>query len=83
MTAGASFGESVLSDAPRRSTIITRENCELLRVEQRDFRHIWQTLPNVESYKNLKASRPPGYFSYHVLEVLEDEIRKPACLLFG
>ncbi|XP_063842158.1 LOW QUALITY PROTEIN: rap guanine nucleotide exchange factor 4-like [Scylla paramamosain] len=42
MTAGASFGESVLSDAPRRSTIVTRENCELLRVEQRDFRHIWQ-----------------------------------------
>ncbi|KAK8396013.1 hypothetical protein O3P69_005237 [Scylla paramamosain] len=44
MTAGASFGESVLSDAPRRSTIVTRENCELLRVEQRDFRHIWQAI---------------------------------------
>ncbi|XP_042213028.1 rap guanine nucleotide exchange factor 4-like isoform X3 [Homarus americanus] len=42
MGAGATFGESVLNDTPRRSTIVTRENCELLRVEQRDFRNIWQ-----------------------------------------
>nr|XP_045601752.1 rap guanine nucleotide exchange factor 4-like isoform X3 [Procambarus clarkii] len=42
MGAGATFGESVLSDGPRRNTIITSDNCELLRVEQRDFRHIWQ-----------------------------------------
>ncbi|XP_069942106.1 rap guanine nucleotide exchange factor 4, partial [Cherax quadricarinatus] len=42
MGAGATFGESVLRDAPRHNTIITRENCELLRVEQKDFKHIWQ-----------------------------------------
>ncbi|XP_066979816.1 rap guanine nucleotide exchange factor 4 isoform X3 [Macrobrachium rosenbergii] len=42
MGAGSTFGESVLNDAPRKSTIITRENCELLRVEQKDFRYIWQ-----------------------------------------
>ncbi|XP_069971785.1 uncharacterized protein, partial [Penaeus vannamei] len=42
MGAGMTFGESVINDVPRKSTVITKENCELLRVEQRDFRHLWQ-----------------------------------------
>ncbi|CAL4080467.1 unnamed protein product, partial [Meganyctiphanes norvegica] len=39
---GSTFGESVLCDATRRSTVVTRDNCQLLRVEQRDFRYIWK-----------------------------------------
>ncbi|KAG8307650.1 hypothetical protein J6590_016091 [Homalodisca vitripennis] len=39
---GATFGESILQDLPRESTVITRSTCELLRVEQHDFRLIWE-----------------------------------------
>lgn len=39
---GATFGESILHDLPRESTVVTQANCELLRVEQRDFRMIWE-----------------------------------------
>uniref|UniRef100_A0A1B6CZD4 Rap guanine nucleotide exchange factor 4 n=1 Tax=Clastoptera arizonana TaxID=38151 RepID=A0A1B6CZD4_9HEMI len=39
---GATFGESILQDLPRESTIITRSTCELLRVEQHDFKLIWE-----------------------------------------
>ncbi|XP_049779641.1 rap guanine nucleotide exchange factor 4-like [Schistocerca cancellata] len=42
MGVGATFGESVLWDAPREATVVTRSTCELLRVEQRDFRLIWE-----------------------------------------
>lgn len=39
---GATFGESILQDLPRDSTVITKTTCELLRVEQQDFRLIWE-----------------------------------------
>ncbi|XP_026475333.1 rap guanine nucleotide exchange factor 4-like [Ctenocephalides felis] len=39
---GATFGESILHDLPRESTVTTRTTCELLRVEQHDFRLIWE-----------------------------------------
>nr|XP_016940845.1 rap guanine nucleotide exchange factor 4 isoform X1 [Drosophila suzukii] len=39
---GATFGESVLHDLPRDSTVVTKTTCELLRVEQQDFRLIWE-----------------------------------------
>ncbi|XP_021949449.1 rap guanine nucleotide exchange factor 4 isoform X3 [Folsomia candida] len=39
---GSFFGESILDDSPRENTIVTREPCQLLRVEQRDFRALWQ-----------------------------------------
>lgn len=38
---GATFGESVLFDLPRDSTVVTKTTCELLRVEQQDFRLIY------------------------------------------
>uniref|UniRef100_A0A1A9VI13 Cyclic nucleotide-binding domain-containing protein n=1 Tax=Glossina austeni TaxID=7395 RepID=A0A1A9VI13_GLOAU len=40
---GATFGESILHDLPRDSTVVTKTTCELLRVEQQDFRLIWET----------------------------------------
>ncbi|XP_031640324.1 rap guanine nucleotide exchange factor 4 isoform X4 [Contarinia nasturtii] len=39
---GATFGESILHDLPRDSTVVTKTTCELLRVETKDFRLIWE-----------------------------------------
>lgn len=39
---GATFGDSILHDLPRDSTVVTKTTCELLRVEQHDFRLIWE-----------------------------------------
>ncbi|KAG5891364.1 hypothetical protein JTB14_007604 [Gonioctena quinquepunctata] len=39
---GATFGESILQDLPRDSTVVTQTTCELLRVEQHDFKLIWE-----------------------------------------
>ncbi|XP_021696055.1 rap guanine nucleotide exchange factor 4 isoform X3 [Aedes aegypti] len=39
---GATFGESILHDLPRDSTVVTKTTCELLRVEQEDFRLIFE-----------------------------------------
>nr|XP_006822120.1 PREDICTED: rap guanine nucleotide exchange factor 4-like [Saccoglossus kowalevskii] len=39
---GTAFGESVLSDTPRHATVITTEYCEFLRIEQKDFRSLWE-----------------------------------------
>ncbi|XP_060944143.1 rap guanine nucleotide exchange factor 4 [Limanda limanda] len=39
---GTAFGESVLDNSPRHATIVTRELSELLRIEQREFRSLWQ-----------------------------------------
>ncbi|XP_055606465.1 rap guanine nucleotide exchange factor 4 isoform X3 [Uranotaenia lowii] len=39
---GATFGESILHDLPRDSTVVTKTTCELLRVEQEDFRLIYE-----------------------------------------
>ena len=43
---GATFGESILQDLPRDSTVVTKTTCELLRVEQQDFRLIWEVRSN-------------------------------------
>ena len=39
---GTAFGESILNDTPRHATVITSEYCELLRVEQKDFKILWE-----------------------------------------
>ncbi|KAF3694862.1 Rap guanine nucleotide exchange factor 4 [Channa argus] len=40
--AGTAFGESILDNTPRHATIVTREFSELLRIEQREFRSLWE-----------------------------------------
>ena len=42
LSRGNWFGDSVLDDSPREATATTRGQCKLLRVEQRDFRSLWQ-----------------------------------------
>ncbi|XP_070564764.1 rap guanine nucleotide exchange factor 4-like isoform X2 [Ptychodera flava] len=39
---GTAFGESVLTDTPRHATVITTEYCEFLRIEQKDFKSLWE-----------------------------------------
>uniref|UniRef100_A0A3Q3VTQ5 Uncharacterized protein n=1 Tax=Mola mola TaxID=94237 RepID=A0A3Q3VTQ5_MOLML len=39
---GTAFGESILDNTPRQATIVTRELTELLRIEQREFRSLWE-----------------------------------------
>uniref|UniRef100_A0AAY4EU78 Rap guanine nucleotide exchange factor 4 n=1 Tax=Denticeps clupeoides TaxID=299321 RepID=A0AAY4EU78_9TELE len=39
---GTAFGESILDNTPRHATIVTREISELLRIEQREFRSMWE-----------------------------------------
>lgn len=55
---GTAFGESILYDMPRNATIITSDTCELLRVEQKDFKILWAVinlnlLPNKIFFKIL------------------------------
>uniref|UniRef100_A0A182JQI6 Cyclic nucleotide-binding domain-containing protein n=1 Tax=Anopheles christyi TaxID=43041 RepID=A0A182JQI6_9DIPT len=46
---GATFGESILHDLPRDSTVVTKTTCELLRVEQQDFRLIFELASDINS----------------------------------
>lgn len=39
---GTPFGESILDNTPRHATIVTREFTELLRIDQREFRALWE-----------------------------------------
>ncbi|XP_063789520.1 rap guanine nucleotide exchange factor 4 isoform X1 [Pseudophryne corroboree] len=57
---GTAFGESILDNTPRHATIVTREFSELLRIEQKDFKALW------EKYRQYMAGflAPP----YGVLE---------------
>uniref|UniRef100_A0A8C4SEY2 Rap guanine nucleotide exchange factor 4 n=1 Tax=Erpetoichthys calabaricus TaxID=27687 RepID=A0A8C4SEY2_ERPCA len=39
---GTAFGESILDNTPRHATIVTREFSELLRIEQKEFKLLWE-----------------------------------------
>ncbi|XP_072028678.1 rap guanine nucleotide exchange factor 4-like isoform X2 [Amphiura filiformis] len=66
LSVGAAFGESVLDNSPRQATVVTSEFCELLRIEQKDFRMLWernrQFMEGVLAPSNLPSvgSKSPG-----------------------
>ncbi|TSM68884.1 Rap guanine nucleotide exchange factor 4 [Bagarius yarrelli] len=66
---GTAFGESILDNTPRHATIVTREFSELLRIEQREFRSLW------EKYRQCMAGllAPP----YGVMESGTSADRRP------
>uniref|UniRef100_A0A667ZCR8 Rap guanine nucleotide exchange factor 4 n=1 Tax=Myripristis murdjan TaxID=586833 RepID=A0A667ZCR8_9TELE len=66
---GTAFGESILDNTPRHATIVTREFSELLRIEQREFRSLW------EKYRQCMAGllAPP----YGVMESGPNSDRMP------
>ncbi|GFS63661.1 rap guanine nucleotide exchange factor 4 [Trichonephila inaurata madagascariensis] len=41
---GTAFGESILDNSPHSATVVTNEHCELLRIEQKDFKAIWEVM---------------------------------------
>jgi hypothetical protein len=57
---GAMFGESVLDDLPREGTVVTRSTVELLRIERRDFRHIWE----VSAFRSIAFDLQEVYSAY-------------------
>ncbi|XP_066544027.1 rap guanine nucleotide exchange factor 4 isoform X2 [Amia ocellicauda] len=66
---GTAFGESILDNTPRHATIVTREYSELLRIEQREFKSLW------EKYRQFMAGllAPP----YGVMETGPSSDRMP------
>ncbi|KAK9969807.1 hypothetical protein ABG768_027954 [Culter alburnus] len=66
---GTAFGESILDNTPRHATIVTREFSELLRIEQREFRTLW------ENYRQCMAGLlvPP----YGVMESVSNADKMP------
>lgn len=46
---GTAFGESILDNTPRHATIVTREFSELLRIEQREFRTLWEVCQSTDN----------------------------------
>uniref|UniRef100_A0A8C2XJ64 Rap guanine nucleotide exchange factor 4b n=1 Tax=Cyclopterus lumpus TaxID=8103 RepID=A0A8C2XJ64_CYCLU len=63
---GTAFGESILDNTPRHATIVSRETSELLRIEQREFKSLWEVsdkpyerlyFMNVPSLKNVSLLR--------------------------
>jgi len=69
---GKVFGESVLDDTPRHATVVTSEFCELLLVEKKDFRTIWE---RNKQYLGHLISTPLA--SKTVLEMEEKNERPP------
>lgn len=57
---GTAFGESILDNTPRHATIVTRESSELLRVEQKDFKALWEVSPGASLSINVAAERKRG-----------------------
>uniref|UniRef100_A0A182FG45 Uncharacterized protein n=1 Tax=Anopheles albimanus TaxID=7167 RepID=A0A182FG45_ANOAL len=55
---GATFGESILHDLPRDSTVVTKTTCELLRVEQQDFRLIFESMQTTSTVQTNVQQQP-------------------------
>ncbi|XP_072117964.1 rap guanine nucleotide exchange factor 4 isoform X5 [Mobula birostris] len=66
---GTAFGESILDNTPRHATIVTKEYSELLRIEQKDFKALW------EKYRHYMAGLlvPP----YGIMETTPGNDRVP------
>uniref|UniRef100_A0A182LX88 Cyclic nucleotide-binding domain-containing protein n=1 Tax=Anopheles culicifacies TaxID=139723 RepID=A0A182LX88_9DIPT len=70
---GATFGESILHDLPRDSTVVTKTTCELLRVEQQDFRLIFEVSGWLPAVRAVRA-----YTLYYQLQCCSCTIISPA-----
>ncbi|CAL8367469.1 unnamed protein product [Boreogadus saida] len=57
---GTAFGESILDNTPRHATIVSREGSELLRIEQREFKSLWESRLLTSPLPLLLAVAPAG-----------------------
>ncbi|ESO82181.1 hypothetical protein LOTGIDRAFT_135052, partial [Lottia gigantea] len=64
---GTSFGESILTNKPRHATVVTRDYTELIRVEQKDFKILWERNKQLMErvLTPLSALQKLGRFSYY------------------
>lgn len=46
---GTSFGEGILTGKPHSVTVVTKDTTELLRVELKDFKVLWEVSRNIAS----------------------------------
>ncbi|XP_070564765.1 rap guanine nucleotide exchange factor 4-like isoform X3 [Ptychodera flava] len=62
---GTAFGESVLTDTPRHATVITTEYCEFLRIEQKDFKSLWEVGERNKKFMDgmINSSTVPAHIS--------------------
>uniref|UniRef100_A0A3Q0SXC3 Rap guanine nucleotide exchange factor 4b n=1 Tax=Amphilophus citrinellus TaxID=61819 RepID=A0A3Q0SXC3_AMPCI len=73
---GTAFGESILDNTPRHATIVSRETSELLRIEQREFKTLW------EKYRqSLAALLAPPYGAMESGSNNDSSLTWPPCVL--
>uniref|UniRef100_A0A3Q3W2V7 Rap guanine nucleotide exchange factor 4 n=1 Tax=Mola mola TaxID=94237 RepID=A0A3Q3W2V7_MOLML len=70
---GTAFGESILDNTPRHATIVSRETSELLRIEQREFKSLWEVRDN-RLLKLLRAAVLYGALSMSFNHMIRPEI---------
>ncbi|KAI4544095.1 hypothetical protein MG293_004361 [Ovis ammon polii] len=71
---GTAFGESILDNTPRHATIVTRESSELLRIEQKDFKALWEITND-----KARATAKERYPNFYPLQY--DDLYNCVCLI--
>uniref|UniRef100_A0A8D3BV80 Rap guanine nucleotide exchange factor (GEF) 4 n=1 Tax=Scophthalmus maximus TaxID=52904 RepID=A0A8D3BV80_SCOMX len=77
---GTAFGESILDNTPRHATIVSRETSELLRIEQREFKSLWEK--HRQSLAGLLAP-PYGAMESGSNNDTHNKVNTPSILHFG
>uniref|UniRef100_A0A3Q2EER5 Rap guanine nucleotide exchange factor 4a n=1 Tax=Cyprinodon variegatus TaxID=28743 RepID=A0A3Q2EER5_CYPVA len=84
---GTAFGESILDNTPRHATIVTREFSELLRIEQKEFRSLWEKYRHcmagllVPPYGVMESSGSDSKYFWGVLCVPSEKILRAGKVL--
>lgn len=61
---GTAFGESILDNTPRHATIVSRETSELLRIEQREFKSLWEVRKEATSVTYSQRNMKQIFIAY-------------------
>ncbi|XP_064614683.1 rap guanine nucleotide exchange factor 4-like [Liolophura sinensis] len=71
---GTTFGESILTGKPRHATVVTKDYTELIRVEQKDFKILWDR--NKQLMEGVITSSANLATSDHSLKIQSPEVTK-------
>jgi len=71
---GATFGESILQDLPRDTTVVTQTTCELLRVEQQDFKLIWEVSSCIMLVRLVTRALRKGRLTLQILDLTQTKL---------
>ena len=78
---GTCFGESILTNKPRYGTVTTREITELIRVEQKDFKILWEVKLGCFSMTPGEGERTQGSYSNHTTTHYNQSMGNPCSSL--